>query len=357
VKREKLHVGVTGIHLGENAQPGPGVIRSMRAALGDALHVVGLGYDALDSSLYAPGLLDDAFLLPYPSAAPSAYVERIKEIDAQVGLDVLIPCLDVELPVLLNVETELARAKIGCVLPSRRALNARRKDTLPELARALGLHTPETVTLAERELLGRAGEQLGYPFVLKGPFYEAEIVQSLPQAHAAFARLSAVWGLPLLAQRFVHGEEYNVALLGDGDGGAYGAVAMRKTIVTRLGKAWGAMTVEDPQVLSAALRVVAGLGWRGGCEVELLKEPSGKVQLIEVNPRFPAWIYLSAASGANLPLGLLELAQGRTPRGLERYRSGVFYVRHASEMIGHVRDIEGIVSAGRMSMRPSELSY
>jgi hypothetical protein len=89
MKQETLCVAVSGLHLGENAQPGPGVIRSLRDALGSRLRVVGLAYDALDSSLYAPALLDESFILPYPSASPNAYLERLLEIDAEMGLDLI----------------------------------------------------------------------------------------------------------------------------------------------------------------------------------------------------------------------------------------------------------------------------
>ena len=57
--KSNVTVAVTGIHLGENPQPGPGVIRSLREALGSKVRIVGLAYDALDSSLYAPDLLDE----------------------------------------------------------------------------------------------------------------------------------------------------------------------------------------------------------------------------------------------------------------------------------------------------------
>jgi hypothetical protein len=85
--------------------------------------------------------------------------------------------------------------------------------------------------------------------------YESETARSQAEAEAAFARLAAAWGLPLLAQRFVAGEEYDVAALGDGRRRRPGAVAMRKTIVTGrqgLGR--------DDRGRSASLDVTPALG-------------------------------------------------------------------------------------------------
>lgn len=342
-----LRVAVSGIHLGENCQPGPGVARSLREALGDGVAIVGLAYDVFDSSLYAGDLLDDAFMVPYPSAGPTAYLDRLLDIHDAAPIDVLVPCLDVELPVVQRIAPELAKHGIATCLPAADALARRTKDRLPQLAAAVGVRVPETIALADRAGLAAAGRALGYPLVVKGPFYEAEIAAGEAEALAAFDRLATRWGLPLLAQRFVKGEEFDVIALGDGEGGVHGAVAMRKTVVTKLGKAWGAVTVHDAELIDVARRVIGELGWRGGCEVEMLRAADGTPYLIEVNPRFPAWVYLATAAGVNLPLGLVHLAQGRALPPLGAYRAGVFYIRHAAEAVGDLLDIESLMTHGR----------
>lgn len=342
-----LRVAVSGIHLGENCQPGPGVARSLREALGHEVAIVGLAYDVFDSSLYAGDLLDDAFMVPYPSAGPAAYLERLLDIHDAAPIDVLVPCLDVELPVVQRIAGALGNHGIATCLPTPDALARRTKDRLPALAATVGVAVPDTVPVVDHAGLVAAGRALGYPLVVKGPFYEAEIARGPADAAAAFDRLAARWGMPLLAQRFVAGEEFDVIALGDGCGGAYGPVAMRKTVVTKLGKAWGAVTVHDEELLGIARRVVGELGWRGGCEVEMLRGKDGTPYLIEVNPRFPAWVYLATAAGVNLPLALVHLAQGRALPPAADYRAGVFYVRHASEAIGDLDDIEALMTYGR----------
>ncbi len=350
---KRLRVAVSGLHLGENAQSGPGVIRSLREALGDGVELVGLAYDAMDSALYVPGLLDDAFLLPYPSAGPEAYFDRLRAIHDEGALDVLIPCLDVELPVLHHLAPRLAALGIALCLPSPGALARRAKERLGELSAEVGVATPETVRVGEAGALAAAGERLGYPMLVKGPFCEAEVAHGPAEAVAAFQRLATRWGLPLLAQRFVHGDEFDVVALGDGRGGVHGPVAMRKTIVTRLGKAWGAVTVADDELLDISRRVVAALQWRGPCEVEMLRAAGSRLHLIELNPRFPAWVYLATAAGVNLPLGLVRLARGEPLPPYGAYRIGVCYVRHAAEAVGDIADIESLVMRGRARRRPA----
>jgi carbamoyl-phosphate synthase large subunit len=348
----QIAIAVTGINLGENPQPGPGVVRSLREALGRSVRMVGLAYDAMDSSLYAPDLLDDAFLVPYPSAGPTAYLQRLLEIHAQIPLDAIIPCLDVELPVLAEISDALQSVGIRSCLPRREQLLDRSKERLTELAKRVGIDTPETHPILEDSSLSAMGDRLGYPYVLKGPYCDAEIVRGPGEAVSIFTRLATRWGLPLLVQRYVVGEEYDVVCLGDGEGGMPGAVAMRKTMLTRLGKAWGAVTIDDPELIAAARRVILSLRWRGGCEVELLRERSGHIHLIEINPRFPAWVYLATAAGVNLPLGLLKLAlEGRAP-SFTSARPGVFYVRHATETTGTLADVDALVTRGMRASAP-----
>jgi len=350
--QSNVTVAVTGIHLGENPQPGPGVIRSLREALGKGVRIVGLAYDALDSSLYAPNLLDEAFLVPYPSAGPRTYLRRLREIHEHVALDAIIPCLDLELPVFDEISAELAALGIRVFLPRHSDLVRRAKEHLPELAERVGVRTPETHVISDEPSLASMGDRLGFPYVLKGPQCDAEIVRGAVEASGLYRRLSQRWGLPLLAQRFIEGEEFDVVCLGDGQGNMPGAVAMRKTLLTRLGKAWGAITIDDPQLLDAARRIVSSLKWRGGCEVELLRERGGRIYLIEVNPRFPAWVYLATAAGVNLPFGLLQLSLQGHLDPLPQAHTGVFYVRHAAETTGTLADMNALVTLGTRSVYP-----
>jgi carbamoyl-phosphate synthase large subunit len=320
--------------------------------MGSQVRIVGLAYDAMDSSLYATDLLDDAFLVPYPSAGPSAYLQRLLEIHAQLPLNAIVPCLDTELPVLAEIAGVLTAQGIRSFLPRRDDLATRSKERLTELARRVAIATPETHRVFDADVLPAMGDKLSYPYVLKGPYCDAEIVRGPGEATSMFTRLASRWGLPLLAQRFIEGEEYDVVCLGDGEGGMPGAVAMRKTMLTRMGKAWGAVTIDDPSLITAARRVVSSLRWRGGCEVELLRERNGKIHLIEINPRFPAWVYLATAAGVNLPAGLLTLALNGHTSPFPDARSGVFYVRHATETTATLEDMDALVTRGARSWAP-----
>ncbi|MEZ5148228.1 MAG: hypothetical protein R2759_14490 [Bacteroidales bacterium] len=51
---------------------------------------------------------------------------------------------------------------------------------------------------------------------------------------------------------------------------------------------------------------VGSTKWRGGFELELIKDFSNTFYLLEVNPRMPAWIYLSVGVEQNIPEALVR---------------------------------------------------
>ena len=129
-------------------------------------------------------------------------------------------------------------------------------------------------------------------------------------------------GIPVVVQTQILGEEFNVVALGDGEGGLVGAVGMKKLMLTDKGKGWAGITVRDPALLAVAQQFMSATHWRGPCEIELMRDKYGQYHLIEINPRFPAWVYLSAGAGMNLPYAAVELALGRKPSIASEYTVG-----------------------------------
>ena len=91
-------IAVSGLHRGENPQPGAAVIASLRRRFPE-LRLVGLSYDPLESGLYGQGAdhADIAYLIPYPGVGTRALLERLSDIHAREGLAAVIPCLDSEI--------------------------------------------------------------------------------------------------------------------------------------------------------------------------------------------------------------------------------------------------------------------
>lgn len=351
-RSRRWNVALTGMNARpDNPGPGFAVARCLRKAPWFQGRLVGLGYDVLDAGLHHGGQLDSGHLLPYPASGPEALLERLLEIHQQEGLDAVIPCLDSELRNFQTLAPDLERLGIRTFLPSRASLKHRSKDALPSLCARAGVDTPETVLISSPTFFEDGGWD--YPLVVKGPFYDAEICHTPAQARAAWARMAEQWGYPVLAQRYLEGQEYNLSGLGDGQGGLLAPVMMRKQALTEKGKAWAGVAIDDAELEELARRLVAELRWRGPLEVEALRSPDGRLSLVEINPRFPAWIYLSHGVDRNLPAMLLQLMAGETDFALAPPKPGTMFVRFADELILDLAAFECLAMSGSRELNPA----
>lgn len=328
-------VAITGMNaIPDNPGPGLAVARCLRESESFRGRILGLGYDALDPGLYQDDICDAAYLLPYPSAGAEALAERLREIAAAGRIDAVIPCLDAELANFDAILDQLENLGVRTLMPGRAALAARAKDRLAELCQQLGIICPETRLVTDPAFFDRIDEWgWDYPLVVKGLYYDARVAHNRDMARGALHSIAAQWGYPVLVQPLVRGHEVNLAGLGDGRGGLIGPVMMRKQAITDKGKAWAGIAIADSALEQLAKRLVRALRWRGPLEVEALVGEDGELSLVEINPRYPAWVYLSHGVGRNLPELQLRLMAGEAPPELAPPRPGTLFIRQAEERI------------------------
>ncbi len=347
---QNFKVAVTGINArAENPGPGCAVARCIQEHPQFKGSIVGLGYDALDAGLYARHLCNNSYLIPYPSEGEEALLYRLAQIHQEEGLDAIIPCLDSELQNFSRLKSELQMMGISMLTPSRDQFNLRAKNHLGTFCESIGVLAPESKALSNPAFFDVCeSEGWNYPLVVKGIFYDAYIVHTALEAKAVFSKLVSTWGYPVLVQKRVIGDELDLAAVGDGKGNMLGAVMMRKKALTEKGKAWAGVSVIDYGLAEMAEKLIRALGWRGPLEVEVIKGYDGKIYLIEINPRFPSWIYLSHAVGRNLPVAVLKLLAGLSDLELSEPSSGTFFIRHAQELIVTLPEFEAVLTEGRL---------
>ena len=350
-RRRSLSVAVTGLNATDNPAPGVGVIRALRDAR-PTDHYVGLAYDALDPGIYAQDLVRDVFLLPYPSQGLEPLISRIEYVHEKVGLDVIIPTLDAELPAFIEAAPRLRELGISTFLPTREQLELRSKGQLAALGVQAGISVPATAVVTTSGELQQVHHRVPYPMFVKGLFYGATLAHNLDEATTAFHKIVAQWGVPVIVQSMVPGEEVNVVAVGDGRGRLVGAVAMKKLLITDKGKGWAGVTIRDPALLELTRAFMVATSWRGPCEIEAIRDRHGRYHLIEINPRFPAWVYLASASGVNLPRAVVELALGKKVTPMADYEAGKLFVRISIDQIATLDDFQRVMVTGELTRTP-----
>jgi carbamoyl-phosphate synthase large subunit len=346
--KKKIVVAVTALNAIDSPGPGIAVIRSIRESKDFDVRIIGLAYESLEPGIYMHDIVDKTYQIPYPSAGTDSLFARLKHISGIEKIDVIIPNFDAELFNFILLSDNLLKIGIHTFLPGREEFEARDKVNLFKFCNKHSLPTPADEIIYQVRDIATAVEKFGFPLVVKGKFYDAVICNSSDQAEKAFYKIQAKWGLPVIIQEFISGTEVNVAALGDGRGNAISIVPMRKLYITDKGKAWAGITIDDDVLTDLATRFIQATKWRGGCELEIMLKSDGKPYIMEVNPRFPAWIYLTAAAGQNQPAAIVRLALGEKVEPFAGYEVGKVFIRYSWDHIIDISEFQKLSGTGEL---------
>lgn len=347
--KQKITVAVSGLNNIDSPGPGIPVIRALKESKDFDIRIIGLSYETLEPGLYMHDLVDKSYQIPLPSAGIDSLLERIYYIHNQEKLDVIIPNFDAELANFMKIEPLLkSDLNISMFLPTQEQFDERHKANLYEFGEKHGVDVPYSKMMFSTAEIQNISNEFSYPMVVKGKFYDAYIAYNAEQVANYFNKISAKWGLPIIIQEYVFGSEVNVTALGDGKGNAISAVPMRKLFITDKGKAWAGISLDDEELVNIANRVISSSKWRGGMELEFIKTAENKYYLLEINPRFPAWVYLAAGCGQNQPEALVKLALGQNIEPYKLYDIGKMFIRYSFDMIVDLKEFEQISTIGEL---------
>lgn len=348
MSKPRLNIAVTGLNAIDSPGPGVSVIRGLHEARSFDARIIGLAYESLEPGLFMHDIVSKSYHIPYPTAGTEMLLDRLTYIHEQEKLDVIIPTFDAELYSFIKLEPQLKKMGIALFLPTLEQFEERHKVNLPAFGKKYGIHVPRSKEIVYFGEFYPLAVKYGYPLVVKGKYYDATVVYNAEQAQSAFNKISAKWGLPIIIQEFVQGYEYNVTGLGDGKGNTISAVPMRKQFITDKGKAWAGITIADDKIMTLTKHFLSETKWRGGFELELMKNKDDEYFLLEINPRLPAWVYLAVGAGQNIPEALVKMALGKEVKAFDKYTVGKLFVRYAWDMVIDLKEFEKISTLGEL---------
>jgi len=347
-----MNIAISGMNAVDSPGPGVAVARCLKEHPGWQGRIIGLAYDALEPGILDSELVHAAYLMPYPKSGKNALLEKIRYIHERERLDVIIPTLDSEMMNFIQIQDELAKMGIGVLLPTEQQFTRRSKVNLHMLQDDCGIKTPETRLVTDLHSLSLPKEL--FPVMVKGIFYDAYMAHTPAEANHYIHKIASKWGYPVLIQRHIEGEEFNAAAVGDGQGNVMGMVCMKKMVLTEKGKGWACVSIRNDGLMDMTRRIVTALKWRGGMEVEAIySKKDDAFYLIEINPRFPAWIYLAKAAGVNLPQMLLQAIFSKkkntdVPEEVTDYKTGVVFTNYTVNLITDLNRIQTLFTAGEI---------
>lgn len=346
-----VNVAVTGFLATDNPYPGLGIARCLRFDREFKGTVTGLVFESLSNGVFAQGALDHIYIVPYPAHGADPLFRRIEEIHAKTPIHVLIPSLDSEVLLYSQLAERLHGIGIRLLMPPMASVKQRGKNLLYEFGLQNGVRVPKTIALNNLEELDHHVREIGTPFVLKGVLSDARLCSSTEEGSVEYLKLFDMWGYPVLLQQFVLGDEYDVIALTDRASRLMGGVAMKKFGLTDKGKAFAGVTVEMDELLALTERILRTLGWVGPAECEFVQDAkTHDFYLLEVNARFPSWLFLAAEAGQNLPLMTVRLALGLPVEPLRKYSSGKLFVRTIRERVIRHQELIDLSTKGELHL-------
>ena len=349
MKKRKITIAVTGLNAIDSPGPGIPVIRALRESKEFDVRIIGLSYETLEPGIYMHDLVDKTYQIPFPSSGKASVFTRLRYIHSVEKIDVLIPNFDAELFNFIKLADSLEKdLGIHVFLPTLEQFEERHKANLDEFGKKHKILVPHSRMIFSTNEIPSLRSEFSYPLVVKGKYYEASVAYTPEQVATYFNKISAKWGLPIIIQKYVFGSEVNVTAIGDGKGNTIGAVPMRKQYITDKGKAWAGISLDDDHLMKMTHKLIKSTKWRGGMELEIIKTSDNEYYLLEINPRFPAWVYLAVGCGQNHPEALVKLALGMKTEPFKKYDVGKMFIRYSYDLIVGLNEFEKISTLGEL---------
>ena len=300
-----MKIYVSGLYAGGNPQPGVGIVRSLRQGYPNAT-IVGVEYSNRVSGIHYEELDELWIQRPWSELDLESYGAKVRDVLDAGGM--WISGSDLEAMWLGTVFPDGHR---NLLAPPMSGIKRITKPVV-EAASQLPVKIPTYLSTEHSDWdLHAFCREHNWRVWLKGPYYDASRAPTWDAFTAIRNALSKVWSTEkLFLQAHVSGYEESV-MLSAYKGELLGAVSMRKRDITPEGKTWaGDVSEVPPAFLKPLRRMIRDTNWTGGGELEMVRDPADQLWLIEMNPRFPAWVHGATIAGHNLPALLVQAASG-----------------------------------------------
>lgn len=303
-----MKIYISGLYSGTNPQPGVGITRSLRQAYPQA-ELIGVEYSNRCSGIHWQDFDDIWLQRPWDEINLTVHGNEIRKVLDSGAL--WISSIDLEIMWLAEVFPD---GHPNLLAPPMQAFALVSKPAIPGHEGLPVKIAPYVGTEISDWDLHEFCREHDWKVWLKGPYYEAIKIRSWAEFEDKRDVLSKAWHTEkLFLQAHVSGYEESITLSAY-QGELLDCVQMRKRDLTELSKTWAGDISEVPgETLTALRTMIRRLNWSGGAELEMVRDADNQLWLLEINPRFPAWIHGATITGRNIPAALVEGVTGVPP--------------------------------------------
>jgi len=250
-----------------------------------------------------------------PNDNVNRFIIDIRRILSTREYEMIIPIgVDTTIPISHNKE-ELSEYTRVPVADYEILENAHDKYKTIEIAKSVGVPVPETSIISGESIEEKSFE---YPLVIKARkgaagsgtrYITSEDDFSMVVREFNQKKSDGIFDYERpMVQEYIPGDLMDVCVLFN-RGRPRAALAQRRVITYPPSGGVGIVneTVEDPELIELALKLLKRMNWHGVAQVEFKKDGNGVPRLMEINPKFWGTLELSIAAGLNFPYMLYRM--------------------------------------------------
>jgi carbamoyl-phosphate synthase large subunit len=281
---------------------------------------------AADLDPLAPALYHADIRATVPRVDDTGYVDALRGLVAEHGVGLVVPLTDLDHRELANARDDLGGA-VALVSGLDAIERCSDKYEAHTFFSGNGIGSPPTW------LPGDVPDDVRFPALVKARkgFGSRHIYRAHDRAELDFFLRYTTEDS--MVQAACEGEEFSVDVFSDLDARCVAAVP-RTMIESKGGESIKGMSIKDAELMDFARLVADTLGIVGPANIQCFREPSGELQVTDVNPRFGGGFPLPTAAGSRYPELALALAEGeRLEPQFGDFREGVVMTRFFSQVI------------------------
>ncbi len=312
-----------------------------------------LSFIGADMNPDTPKLLcDEMVSLPCPDS--KEYIRSMQEIVRKFDINLVIPASDEECLVLAKNCAILGNVNTLPIGNYAGVASAKDKLKLYETTKHLDI-TPLTASIEKGSGIEKIRKLVGLPAFIKprmgrGGRHTHIVKDDSPNEEKM---LKDYWNSfaddfgPPICQQFIDSSDYGIDAYINSCGNVFFGAVRKKLQVACTNKIVGmrSVSVYAPEMEEICKKIIDALNLKGLIEIEMRKDSSGKIYVLDVNPRVGGSIYISSASGRNIAL-LPILDYLHEPYPEFSYKEGVQITRNEIEKNGKKIFWDSAISGG-----------
>lgn len=249
-------------------------------------------------------------------------LEDLHRIVEREEIKIMIPFVDAAVEVAARYRDEYGDVFVPVGSAGSAALMFDKVAAAGAFAKA-GLAIPATVT----------PDSLRFPLIAKPRHGSASKGIVVIADESQWEREDQVADDYLLQEFIADAAEYTVDCYRSVETGKVEIVSPRKRLEVSGGEVMSTVTVDRPDIVCLASDTMRAMNLRGAVTVQVLEEPAtGRIMLMEVNPRLGGGAVATVHAGANLPLAIICEALGRPAPDALNARAGILIKRYLNEV-------------------------